>query len=171
MHRQLAFVDLQADYAAHKSEFDSALSSVCSRAAYILGQEVFDLERELGAFVGRKHCITVGNGTVALQIALLALGVGPGDEVITTPFTWISTPHAISLVCATPVFVDIDPVTFNLDARKLESAITSRTKAILAVSLFGQMPDFKAITVVASKYGLPVLEDAAQSFGATQAGM
>lgn len=163
----LSFIDLKRDYAEHKQEFDDAMVQVCANAAFILGPPVRELEEKLAQFVGVKHCITVANGTVALQIALLAVGVKPGDEVITVPFTWISTPHSVDLVGAVPVFVDIDPVTFNIDVTKIEAAITKRTKAIMAVSLFGQMPNYSAINDIAAKYGLVVIEDAAQSFGAT----
>lgn len=174
------FIDLRQEYESHAEEFDAAMKRVCSTARFVLGPEVTTLEECLAKYVHVKHCITVGNGTIALQIALQALGVGSSgspiddnnarDEVITTPFTWISTPHAISLVGARPVFVDIDPVSYNIDVNKLEQAITSRTRAILPVSLFGQMPDIAKINAIAARHGIAVVEDAAQSFGALQNG-
>jgi UDP-2-acetamido-2-deoxy-ribo-hexuluronate aminotransferase len=135
-----------------------------------MGPEIAELEQALAQYVKVKHCITVSSGTQSLEIALRALDVGPGDEVITVPFTWISTAEVIRLVGAKLVFVDIDPITYNIDVGQLEAAITSRTKAILPVSLFGQMPDYRAINLIAGKNGLPVIEDGAQSFGATHRG-
>ncbi len=135
-----------------------------------MGPEIAELETELAKFVGVKHAITVASGTDSLEIALRALGVGAGDEVITVPFTWISSAEVIGLVGAKPVFVDIDPVTYNIDVTLIEQAITPRTKAILPVSLFGQMPDYARINAIAAKHGLFVIEDGAQSFGATQLG-
>jgi UDP-2-acetamido-2-deoxy-ribo-hexuluronate aminotransferase len=126
------------------------------------------LEQVLAAYVGAAHCITVASGTASLEIALRALDIGPGDEVVTVPFTWISTTEVIRLVGARPVFVDIEPVTFNLDPARLEAAISSRTKAIIPVSLFGQMPDYELINTIARRHNVPVIEDAAQSFGARQ---
>ncbi|MNK95981.1 UDP-2-acetamido-2-deoxy-3-oxo-D-glucuronate aminotransferase [compost metagenome] len=137
---------------------------------YILGPEVAELEEKLAAYTGAKHCITVANGTDALQIAQMALGIGPGDEVITPGFTYIATAETVALLGAKPVYVDIDPRTYNLDPALLEAAITPRTKAIVPVSLYGQCADFDAINAIAAKHGIPVIEDAAQSFGATYKG-
>jgi UDP-2-acetamido-2-deoxy-ribo-hexuluronate aminotransferase len=135
-----------------------------------MGPEIGEVEEALAAYVGVKHCITVSSGTHGLEIALRALGVGPGDEVITVPFTWISTAEVICLAGARPVFVDIDPVTYNIDIAAMEAAITPRTKALLPVSLFGQMPDYDRINEIGARHGIPVIEDGAQSFGATQRG-
>ncbi|MGE3954092.1 MAG: DegT/DnrJ/EryC1/StrS family aminotransferase [Parachlamydiales bacterium] len=164
----MQFVDLRRQYHQYKSRIDLAVQRVLDGAQYINGPEVEELEGILKGYVG-AHAVAVGSGTEALQMALMALGIGQGDEVITTPFTWISPAEAIALVGATPVFVDIEPDTFNLDPSKVAKAITSKTKAIIAVSLFGQMADFKGITEAAA--GLPVIEDGAQSFGAEQNGI
>jgi UDP-2-acetamido-2-deoxy-ribo-hexuluronate aminotransferase len=135
-----------------------------------LGPEVEELEEKLAAYTGAKHCISVANGTDALQIAQMALGIGPGDEVITPGFTYIATAETVALLGAKPVYVDIDPRTYNLNPELLEAAITPRTKAIIPVSLYGQCADFDAINAIAAKHGIPVIEDAAQSFGATYKG-
>jgi UDP-2-acetamido-2-deoxy-ribo-hexuluronate aminotransferase len=135
-----------------------------------MGPEVYELEEKLAAYVGVKHCISMANGTDSLMIALMAFGIGQGDEVITTPFTFIATAEVTAFLGATPVFVDIDPKTYNLDPSKLEQAITPKTKAIIPVSLYGQCADMDAINAIANKYGIPVIEDAAQSFGATYKG-
>jgi len=166
----MEFIDLKEQYRRYKKETDDRIQKVLSHAHFIMGPEITELEQALAACVGVKHCITVSSGTDSLEIALRALGVGPGDEVITVPFTWISTVEVIGLVGAKPVFVDIDPVSFNIDVDLIEGAITPRTKALLPVSLFGQMPDYDRINAVAAKHGLPVIEDGAQSFGATQRG-
>lgn len=167
----MEFIDLKKQYQKHKNEIDNAIHKVLDHGQYIMGPEVQELERQLADFVGVKHCISAASGTHTLEIALRALDIGPGDEVITVPFTWISSAEVINLVGATPVFVDIDPITYNIDVNKIEQAITPRTKAILPVNLFGQMPDYGVINAIAAKYNLPVLEDAAQSFGATQNGI
>ncbi len=143
---------------------------VLRHGQYILGPEVAELEEKLAAYTGAKHCITVANGTDALQIAQMALGIGPGDEVITPGFTYIATAETVALLGAKPVYVDIDPRTYNLDPKLLEAAITPRTKAIIPVSLYGQCADMDAINAIAAKHGIPVIEDAAQSFGATYKG-
>lgn len=135
-----------------------------------MGPEVAEVERKLAEYAGVKHCITVSSGTHSLEIALRAYNIGPGDEVVTVPFTWISTAEVIAAVGATPVYVDIDPITYNMDTRLLEKAITAKTKMIVPVSLFGQMADMTAINAIAEKYNIPVMEDAAQSFGASQNG-
>jgi UDP-2-acetamido-2-deoxy-ribo-hexuluronate aminotransferase len=146
------------------------MQKVLDHGQYILGPEINELEKKLAAFVGVKHCITVGNGTDALLIAMMALGIGCGDEVITTPFTFIATGESIALLGAKPVFVDIDPRTYNIDPTKIEAAITKKTKAIMPVSLYGQCADFDVINAIAAKHNLPVIEDGAQSLGATYKG-
>jgi len=134
---------------------------------FILGPEVREIENKLAEYTGSKHCITVSSGTDSLLIALMALGVGPGDEVITVPYTWISSAEVIALLGAMPIFVDIRSDTWNMDDTVLEAAITEKTKAIMPVSIYGQTPDMDKINQIADKYGIPVIEDAAQSFGAT----
>ena len=168
--QHIDFIDLKKQYKRLKPEIDARMQAVLDHGQYIMGPEVKELEQQLAAYVGVKHAIGVSDGTTALQIALMALGVGPGDEVITTPFTFIATAETISLLGATPVFVDIDPATCNLDASLLEAAITPHTKAIVPVSLYGQVADIEAINAVAARHSLPVIEDAAQSFGATRHG-
>lgn len=167
----MQFIDLKKQYEIHKDAIDQAIHEVLDDGRYIRGPVVDKLEAELAEYVGVKHCIGVSSGTDSLLIALMALGVGPGDEVITTPFTWISPSEVIQMLGAKPVFVDIDPATFNIDVDQIEAAITPRTKAIMPVSLFGQMPDFKKINAIADKHGLAVIEDGAQSFGAEQNGV
>lgn len=166
----MQFIDLQSQYRSHQSEIEARMRRVLEHGQYIMGPEIAELEAALAAFVGVKHVITVASGTVSLEIALRALGIGPDDEVITVPFTWISSAEVIALVGARPVFVDIEPQTFNIDISRIESAITPRTKAILPVSLFGQMPDYDRINAIAARNGIAVIEDGAQSFGATQRG-
>ena len=166
----MEFIDLKSQYQQLKSEIDSAIQRVLDHGQYILGPEVAELEQKLAAYTGATHCITVANGTDALQIALMALGVGPGDEVITPGFTYIATAETVALLGARPVYVDIDPHTYNLDTRLLEAAITPRTRAIVPVSLYGQCADFDTVNAIAARHGLPVIEDAAQSFGATYKG-
>jgi UDP-2-acetamido-2-deoxy-ribo-hexuluronate aminotransferase len=167
----MEFIDLKAQYRRYQAEIDERLARVFAHGQFILGPEIAELEAALAQFVGVGHCVTVASGTDSLEIALRALGIGPGDEVITVPFTWISTAEVVSLVGARPVFVDIEPTTYNLDVNQLESAITPRTKAIIPVSLFGQMPDYARINQMAARHGLAVIEDGAQSFGATQRGL
>lgn len=164
------FIDLAAQQARIKEEIDAGIQRVLAHGKYILGPEVTELEEKLAAYTGAKYCISCANGTDALQIAQMALGIGPGDEVITPGFTYIATAETVAVLGAKPVYVDIDPRTYNLDPAKLEAAITPRTKAIIPVSLYGQPADFDAINAVAEKHGLPVIEDAAQSFGATYKG-
>ena len=164
------FIDLKTQYRRLKPSVDSRIAKVLEHGQYILGPEVVELEQRLAAYVGSKHCIGVASGTDALLISLMALDIGPGDEVITTPFTFFATAEMIALVGAKPVFVDIDRGTYNMDASKLEAAITPRTKAIMPVSLYGQCPDIDAINTIACRNELPVIEDAAQSFGATYKG-
>lgn len=166
----MQFIDLKTQYENLKEQIDAGISRVLAHGQYILGPEVAELEEKLAAYVGAKYCITVANGTDALQIAQMAFGIGHGDEVITPGFTYIATAETVALLGAKPIYVDIDPRTYNLDASKLEAAITPRTKAIIPVSLYGQCADFDAINSIAAKYGIPVIEDAAQSFGATYKG-
>jgi UDP-2-acetamido-2-deoxy-ribo-hexuluronate aminotransferase len=163
----MEFIDLRTQQAHIRDEIDTNIRAVLDHGKYIMGPEVAELEQRLADFVGVKHCIGVSSGTDALLIALMALGIAPGDEVITTPFTFIATAEVISLIGAKPVFVDIDTETYNIDPLKIESAITTRTRAILPVSLYGQCADFEAINAIAERHGLPVIEDGAQSFGAT----
>ncbi|MFA7318055.1 MAG: DegT/DnrJ/EryC1/StrS aminotransferase family protein [Sulfuricella sp.] len=167
---KMPFVDLKRQYAILKQQIKARIDTVLEHGQYIMGPEVKELELKLADYVGVKHVITVASGTVSLEIALRALGVGPGDEVITVPFTWISTAEVICQVGARPVFVDIDSNTYNINVDLLEAAITPRTKAIIPVSLFGQMPDYQRINAIAAKFDLSVIEDGAQSFGATQHG-
>ena len=164
------FIDLKTQYQRLKADIDAGIARVLAHGQYILGPEVAELEEKLAAYTGAKYCITVANGTDALQIAQMALGIGPGDEVITPGFTYIATAETVALLGAQPVYVDIDPRTCNLDPALLEAAITPRTKAIIPVSLYGQCADYDAINAIAAKHGIPVIEDAAQSFGATYKG-
>ncbi|MBU0922400.1 MAG: DegT/DnrJ/EryC1/StrS family aminotransferase [Pseudomonadota bacterium] len=166
----IEFIDLKTQQARIKDKIGAGIQRVLAHGQYILGPEVAELEEKLAAFVGAKYCITCANGTDALQIAQMALGIGPGDEVITPGFTYIATAETVALLGAKPVYVDIDPRTYNLDPQLLEAAITPRTKAIIPVSLYGQCADFDAINAIAKKYGIPVIEDAAQSFGASYKG-
>jgi UDP-2-acetamido-2-deoxy-ribo-hexuluronate aminotransferase len=166
----LEFIDLKKQYELLKATMDSRIQSVLSHGQFIMGPEVKELEDKLAAYTGSQHAITCASGTDALLIALMALGVGPGDEVITTPFSFIATAEVISVLRATPVFVDILPHTYNLDSSRLEEAITPQTKAIIAVSLYGQCADFDAINAIAELHSVAVIEDAAQSFGAVYKG-
>ncbi|MCY1267420.1 UDP-2-acetamido-2-deoxy-3-oxo-D-glucuronate aminotransferase [compost metagenome] len=166
----IEFIDLKAQQARIKYRIDAGIQRVLAHGQYILGPEVAELEEQLARYTGAAHCITCANGTDALQIAQMALGIGPGDEVITPGFTYIATAETVALLGATPVFVDVDPRTYNLDPAALEAAITPRTRAIVPVSLYGQCADFDAINEVAARHGIPVIEDAAQSFGATYKG-
>ena len=166
----MPFVDLKAQYQAIKPQVLERINRVLEHGKYIMGPEVHELEEKLADFVGVKHCVSASSGSDTLLIAMMSLGVGSGDEVITTPFTFIATGEMISLLGAKPVFVDIDPRTYNIDPNEIESAVTSKTKAIMPVSLYGQCADMDAINAIAQKYGLPVIEDGAQSFGATYKG-
>ncbi len=168
--QRLDFIDLKTQQDAIRPALEQQIHRVLHHGQYILGPEVRELEARLAAYTGARHCITVASGTEALLISLMALGIGPGDEVITTPFTFVATAEVIVLVGATPVFVDIEPETCNLDARLIEAKLSPRTKAILPVSLYGQPADMDAINAIAARHGLPVIEDAAQSFGATYKG-
>lgn len=166
----LNFIDLAAQQARIKSQIDANIQTVLAHGHYILGPEVAELEAELAAYCGAKYCISCANGTDALQIALMALGVGHGDEVITPGFTYIATAETVALLGAKPIYVDIDEQTYNIDPAKIEAAITDKTKAIIPVSLYGQCADFDAVNAIAAKHKLPVIEDAAQSFGAIYKG-
>jgi UDP-2-acetamido-2-deoxy-ribo-hexuluronate aminotransferase len=166
----MQFTDLKTQYAALKTSIDARIQRVLDHGQYILGPEVQELEAALAGFTGAKHCITVASGTEALLIALMALDLQPGDEVITTPFTFAATAETIVLAGARPVFVDIEPDTCNIDAGLIAAAITPRTRAIMPVSLYGQVADMAAINAIAAAHGLAVIEDAAQSFGAMYQG-
>lgn len=166
----IEFIDLKAQQARLKDKIEAGIQNVLTHGQYILGPEVKELEEKLAAYVGAKYCITCANGTDALQIAQMAFGIGLGDEVITPGFTYIATAETVAILGATPVYVDVNPNTYNLDVEQLEAAITPRTKAIIPVSLYGQCADFDAINAIAAKYNIPVIEDAAQSFGATYKG-
>jgi UDP-2-acetamido-2-deoxy-ribo-hexuluronate aminotransferase len=166
----MQFIDLQAQYRQLKSQIDTRIQGVLDHGRYILGPEIGELEERLADYVGVAHCIGVSSGTDALLVALMALEVGTGDEVITTPFTFIATGEMIALLGAKPVFVDIDPRTYNIDPDLIEAAITRRTRAIMPVSLYGQCAEMDAINAIAGRHGLPVIEDAAQSFGASYKG-
>jgi UDP-2-acetamido-2-deoxy-ribo-hexuluronate aminotransferase len=166
----MEFIDLKTQYRRYQAAIDARVQTVLQHGSFIMGPEVRECESQLAAYVGVPHCITMSSGTTALEIALRALEIGPGDEVITVPFTWISTAEVIGLVGARPVFVDIEPEYYNLDIDRLAAAITPRTKAIIPVSLFGQMPDYDRINQLAAPRGITVIEDAAQSFGATRRG-
>ena len=164
------FIDLEQQQNRIKKQIDTNIAKVLAHGRYIMGPEVNELEEQMADYVGVKYCIGVSSGTDALLIAMMALEIGPGDEVITTPFTFIATSEMIKLLGAKPVFVDIDPQTYNIDPAKISSAITNNTKLILPVSLYGQCADMDAINTIAKQHNLPVLEDGAQSFGATYKG-
>jgi UDP-2-acetamido-2-deoxy-ribo-hexuluronate aminotransferase len=164
------FIDLKTQYRRIEADVNQRIKAVLEHGQYILGPEVGELEEKLAAYTGSKHCIAVASGTDALLIALMALGVGPGDEIITPSFTYIATAETAAVLGARPVCVDIDPRTYNLDPALIEAAITPKTRAIVPVSLYGQCADMDRINAIAEKHGLPVIEDAAQSFGATYKG-
>lgn len=166
----MEFIDLKAQYQASRELINGRIQAVLDHGQYIMGPEVAELEERLAEFTGARHCITVSSGTEALIISLMALGIGPGDEVITTPFSFIATAEAIVLLGATPVFADIDPATCNIDPALIEAKITAATRAIMPVSLYGQAADMVAINAIATRHRLPVIEDAAQSFGAVYRG-
>ncbi len=167
----MQFIDLETQYRTYQHDIDTRMRAVLDHGRFIMGPEVKECERQLAEYCGAKHCVSVSSGTASLEIALRALGIGPGDEVITVPFTWISSSEVIKLVGATPVFVDIDRDSFCINVDHLRAAVTPKTKAILPVCLFGQMPDMEAINAIGRENGIAVLEDAAQSFGATQNGV
>ena len=167
---KIPFIDLQAQYQKYKPEIDEAVQNVLNSSQYIMGPQIKKLEDELASYTGTKHAIACSSGTDALLIALMAMDIKSGDEVITTPFTFISTTEVLSLLGAVPVFVDIERDTFNIDAEKIQEKITDRTKAIIPVSLYGQVADMDKINSIAAKHNLIVIEDGAQSFGATYKG-
>ena len=166
----IPFVDLKTQYAVLREGLNARIQTVLDHGQYIMGPEVAELESRLTAYTGARHCVTVASGTEALLIALMALGIEPGDEVITTPFSFVATAEVVVLLGAIPVFVDVESDTGNIDASKIEAAITSKTKAIMPVSLYGQPADMDEINAIAVRHALPVIEDAAQSFGAEYKG-
>jgi UDP-2-acetamido-2-deoxy-ribo-hexuluronate aminotransferase len=166
----MQFIDLKSRHQLIGDKINVRIQKVMDHGQFILGPEVEELEQKLAEYTGSNHCVTVSSGTDSLLIALMALGVGAGDEVITVSYTWISTAEVVALLGAKPVFVDIRPDTWNMDEALLESAITDKTKAIMPVSIYGQCPNMDAINAIAEKYNLPVVEDGAQSFGATYNG-
>lgn len=166
----IPFIDLKSQYARIKDDVDARIAAVLEHGQYVMGPEVGEIEQQLADYVGVKHCIGASSGTDTLLIAMMACGVSAGDEVITTPFTFIATGEMIALIGAKPVFVDVDPKTYNIDPEQVEAAITPRTRAIMPVSLYGQCADMDAINQIADRHGLVVIEDAAQSFGATYKG-
>lgn len=166
----MEFIDLKTQYQRLKADIDARIQRVLDHGQYILGPEVAELEEQLATYTGARHCISVANGTDALQIALMAVGVGPGDEVITPGFTYVATAETVALLGARPVYVDIDPHTYNIAPALIEAALTPRTRAILPVSLYGQCADLDAINAIAARHGAVVIEDAAQSFGAIYKG-
>lgn len=166
----MQFIDLKTQYSLIESDVLKGIKNVLDHGQYIMGPEINELEKQLAAFVGVKHAIVNSSGTDALLMALMALDIQPGDEVITSPFSFFATAEVIALCHAVPVFVDIDPLTYNLDTQKLAAAITKKTKAIMPVSLYGQCADFDEINAIANQHGIAVIEDAAQSFGATYKG-
>lgn len=166
----IPFINLQAQYQSYKEEIDAAIQRVLDSSQYVMGPEVKKLEQELSKYTGAKHAIACSSGTDALLLALMAIDIKPGDEVITTPFTFIATTEVVSILGAVPVFVDIEEGTCNIDASQIECKITSKTKAIIPVSLYGQVPDMDEINAIAEKHNLVVIEDGAQSFGATYKG-
>jgi UDP-2-acetamido-2-deoxy-ribo-hexuluronate aminotransferase len=166
----MQFIDLKSRHQLIGDKINARIQRVMEHGQFILGPEVREVEEKLAYYTGCKHCVTVSSGTDSLLIALMALGVGAGDEVITVPYTWISTAEVIALLGAKPVFVDVRPDTWNMNEQLLESVITEKTKAIMPVSIYGQTSDMDAINEIAGKYNIPVIEDAAQSFGATYKG-
>ena len=167
---KIDFANLQYQYQLYKEEIDAAMQAVLDKSNYIMGDEVRELENALQSFTGAKHAITCASGTEALILAMMALEIKPGDEIITTPFTFIATAETIAFLGAKPVFVDIDEKTYNIDPSKIEAKITEKTKAIIPVSLYGQPADMDAITSIAEKHNLKVIIDGAQSFGSTYKG-
>jgi len=167
----MQFIDLAAQQLRIRHKIEARIRQVLDHGQYIMGPEVNELEERLADFAGVRYAISCSSGTDALLIALMALDIGPGDEVITVPYTWISTAEVIALLNARPVFVDIQPDTFNMDPDRIEAAITPRTRAIMPVSIYGQCADMTRINAIAAKHNIPVIEDGAQSFGATHNGM
>jgi UDP-2-acetamido-2-deoxy-ribo-hexuluronate aminotransferase len=166
----IEFIDLKAQLRTIRAPMNERIQKVLDHGQFILGPEVGEMEQRLAAYTGAEHCVSVGSGTDALLVAMMALGIGKGDEVITTPFTFVATAEMIVLLGATPVFVDVEPDTCNINPELIEAAITSRTKAIMPVSLYGQIADMDEINAIAARHGLIVIEDAGQSFGAEYRG-
>jgi UDP-2-acetamido-2-deoxy-ribo-hexuluronate aminotransferase len=166
----LPFIDLKAQYRDLKTEIDARIHAVLDHGQYILGPEVAELEARLAKRVGVKHCISCSSGTDALLLALMVLDIGPGDEIVTSPFSFFATGEVVALLGATPVFVDIEPDSYNIDPKLIEAAITPKTRAIMPVSLYGQPAEMDAINAIAAAHNLPVIEDAAQSFGSLYKG-
>jgi UDP-2-acetamido-2-deoxy-ribo-hexuluronate aminotransferase len=166
----MQFIDLKTQQSRIRADIEQRIAALLDHGQYILGPEVTEMEQRLAQYAGVTHCVSAASGTDALLLALMALEIGPGDEVITTPFSFIATAEVIALVGATPVFVDVDPATYNIDPAGIEAAISDRTRAIIPVGLFGLCADMDAINAIAAKHRLPVIEDAAQSFGATYKG-
>lgn len=166
----MQFIDLQTQYQLHKTKIDAAIARVLQHGQFLFGPEIELLEQQLANYVGVAHCIAMSSGTTALQVALMALNIQPNDEVITTPFSFFATAEVIYLLGAKPVYVDIDPQTYLLNPALLTKAITSKTKAIIPVGLYGQCADMDAINAIAKQHNIAVIEDAAQSFGATYKG-
>lgn len=166
----IPFLDLKPQYKALEKSINEGIQTVLNHGQFILGPEVEECEKALAKYIGTKYCLTAASGTDSLIMALMALGIKPGDEVITTPFSFFATAEVISLLGAEPVFVDIDRETYNIDPTKIEAAITKKTKMIMPVSLYGQPADFDEINAIGKKHGLSVIEDAAQSFGADYKG-
>lgn len=166
----ISLIDLKRQYQTIKEEADKKVLEILSSAQYIMGENVKEFEKEISEYLGVKHSISVGNGTDALIIALKALGIGEGDEVITTPYTFFATAESISIVGATPVFVDVDIDTYNIDPEKIEEKITDKTKAIMPVHIFGQPCDMDEINEIAKRHNLKVIEDACQAVGAEYRG-
>jgi UDP-2-acetamido-2-deoxy-ribo-hexuluronate aminotransferase len=168
--KTIPFIDLKAQYQALKDPIQNRIQKVLDHGQFIMGPEMEELERALCKFAGTKHALAVASGTDAAVIAMMAMGIGPGDEVICPAFSFIATAESVVLVGASPVYVDVDPVTFNLDPKALKAALSPKTKAIQPVSLYGQCADMDTINAFAKEHGLAVIEDAAQSFGATYKG-
>ncbi len=166
----MQFIDLQAQYQAYKEEIDRRIAAVLDSSRYVLGPEVAELEEKLASYVGVRHAVAVANGTDALMLCLLALGVKPGDEIICPSFTFMATAEVVSFLGAKPVFADIDEATYNLNPESVEAAMTERTRGVIAVDLFGQCADYDALRALTDARGVFLLEDAAQSFGARYRG-
>ena len=164
------FIDLKTQQGRIRDRIETRINQVLDHGQYIMGPEVKEIESQLAAYIGVKHCITCASGTDALLMALMALDIGPGDEVITVPYTWISTAEVIALLGATTVFVDIEPDTFNINPDLIEAVINPNTRAIMPVGIYGQCADMTRINAIAEKHGIPVIEDAAQCFGGTHHG-
>lgn len=163
----MQFIDLQAQYERIATDVQARMQKVFAHGQYILGPEVTEIEEQMASFVGVRHCVTVSSGTDALLVALMALDIQPGDEVITTPFTFVATASMVKLLGAKPIFVDINPKTYNIDPDQVEAAITNKTRVILPVNLYGQCADLERLEAIARKHNLYLVEDAAQSFGAS----